>query len=326
LLDQEKLSEQKLQEQAEVYNLTTVEQVRVMADELRQRILEELRDEPRTVTQVGEILELAPSKVHYHVRELERVGLVNLVATREKGGILEKYYRSVARSFWVPRELFQHAPREDFLSAIKDILDECVEGVTSALLRLSRREELGPERHLVLGREHLWMTEQDFDDFRAGLNALVEKYQAPKQEKSGRLWTFVPLAYDTALSLEGRAGGEGANTVAAPASIKSVAGPLPVSPPWPGESVEAALRLSGKSRSWVMGVVSLNRKDLERAVNEGKTMDLRVVGFAHFSDDIPAELAEKAIARFWHRGKVRASPEVLEVLERKEAKSSEVAP
>ena len=304
-----------MQEQAEVYNLVTVEQVRVMADELRQRILEELRDQPRTVTQVGEILDLAPSKVHYHVRELERVRLVDLVETREKGGILEKYYRSVARSFWVPRELFQHAPREDFLSALKDILDECVAGVTSALLRLSRKEELGPERHLILGREHLWLTDQDFDDFRAGLNALVEKYQT-RAGKTGRLWTFVPLAYDTALSLEGRAAG---------AELAGSAGePLSMIPPWPDESAEAALRLSGKSRSWVMGVVSLNRKDLQRTLDDGKRLDLTVFGLVHFSDDVSAELAERAVGRFRHRGKVRASPEVLEVLRRKEANTAEV--
>jgi DNA-binding transcriptional ArsR family regulator len=319
------LKEQTLQEQAEVYNLVTVEQVRVMADELRQRILEELRDQPRTVTQVGEILDLAPSKVHYHVRELERVHLVDLVETREKGGILEKYYRSVARSFWVPRELFQHAPREDFLSALKDILDECVAGVTSALLRLSRNEELGPERHLILGREHVWLTEEDFDDFRAGLNALVEKYQT-RAGKSGRLWTFVPLAYDTALSLEGRAAGEEVGAAVSHQTAPSAAEPLPATPPWPSESAEVALRLSGKSRSWVMGVVSLNRKDLERTLGEGKRLDLTVFGLVHFSDDVSAELAERAIGRFRHRGKIRASAEVLEVLQRKEANTAEVVP
>jgi DNA-binding transcriptional ArsR family regulator len=103
-----------MQDQAEVYNLITVEQVRVMADELRQRILEELREQPRTVTQVGEILDLAPSKVHYHVRELERVRLVDLVETREKGGILEKYYRSVARSFWVRASCSSTHPAKTF--------------------------------------------------------------------------------------------------------------------------------------------------------------------------------------------------------------------
>lgn len=38
----------------------------------------------------GVLHRLARSDAHYHVRELERVGLVQLVETREKGGILEK--------------------------------------------------------------------------------------------------------------------------------------------------------------------------------------------------------------------------------------------
>src|SRR5579859_254252 len=84
------------EELLEVYNLETIEQMRAIADQLRQRIMQELLQEPRTATQVAEVLGLAPAKVHYHIRELERVGLVNLVFTREKGGILEKYFQPIA--------------------------------------------------------------------------------------------------------------------------------------------------------------------------------------------------------------------------------------
>src|SRR5579884_2722178 len=90
-----------------VYYLETVEQLRAIADELRQRIIQALGDTPMTVTQLGERLGLAPSKIHYHVRELERVGLVKLVKTREKGGILEKYYSPIAEFISVPPSLVE---------------------------------------------------------------------------------------------------------------------------------------------------------------------------------------------------------------------------
>ncbi len=60
------------------YDLETVDQLRAIADELRQRIFESLLDQPLTVTQVGQRLGVAPAKLHYHMRELERVGLVHL--------------------------------------------------------------------------------------------------------------------------------------------------------------------------------------------------------------------------------------------------------
>src|SRR5579871_4132046 len=106
----------------ETYAIESIEQVRAMADELRIRIVDQLTLQPMTVTQVGEALGIAPNKVHYHVRELERVGLVRLVETREKGGILEKYYRLVAGDLQVPEELLRAAPPDESIAATNEIL------------------------------------------------------------------------------------------------------------------------------------------------------------------------------------------------------------
>jgi len=65
------------------YELETIEQLRVYADELRMRIVDQLALRAMTVTQLAELLGEAPNKLHYHVRELERVGLVKKVKTRD---------------------------------------------------------------------------------------------------------------------------------------------------------------------------------------------------------------------------------------------------
>ena len=58
-----------------IYEAESLEQVRALADELRVRIFSLLAQEPMTVTQVGKALDIAPAKIHYHVRELlERSG------------------------------------------------------------------------------------------------------------------------------------------------------------------------------------------------------------------------------------------------------------
>ena len=72
----------------EQYEIETIEQLRAIADLLRLRIVDILKEKPMTVTQLGEALGQAPAKVHYHVRELEKVGLLRLVETREKGLVL----------------------------------------------------------------------------------------------------------------------------------------------------------------------------------------------------------------------------------------------
>lgn len=78
--------------------LTELEQIRVLADPLRIRILEELCEE-RTTKQVAERLGEKPTKLYHHVEALERIGVVALTRTRPNRGTMEKYYQAVARTF-----------------------------------------------------------------------------------------------------------------------------------------------------------------------------------------------------------------------------------
>jgi DNA-binding transcriptional ArsR family regulator len=82
----------------DVMVLTELDQIKVLADPLRIRILEELAEE-RTTKQVAERIGEKPTKLYHHVEALERVGLIALTRTRQNRGTLEKYYQAVARSF-----------------------------------------------------------------------------------------------------------------------------------------------------------------------------------------------------------------------------------
>lgn len=70
---------------------------------LRQAVLAAL-DPPRSAAQVARQLELPRQKVNYHLRELERLGLVEEVEERRRGNCLERVLRPVARRFVVSSE------------------------------------------------------------------------------------------------------------------------------------------------------------------------------------------------------------------------------
>src|SRR5437773_3493469 len=109
----------------------------------RVRILDLLTESPLTVTQLAERMHLAPAKIHYHVRELERVGLLRLVETREKGGILEKYYQPVAHDFSVQKQLFS-APVDEAMSTITTWFNQIREGFLKAFRKVLERKEEKP--------------------------------------------------------------------------------------------------------------------------------------------------------------------------------------
>ncbi len=78
--------------------LDKLEQLKALSDPLRITILSHLMEDSYTGQQLSEILEIPRSKVHYHLGELERNGIIEVVRREEKSGIMQKFYRSVGKS------------------------------------------------------------------------------------------------------------------------------------------------------------------------------------------------------------------------------------
>jgi DNA-binding transcriptional ArsR family regulator len=76
------------------------EQACVALQPVRIQILERL-GEPKSASSLAPGLGIPRQQVNYHLRELERIGLVELVEERKKGNVTERLYRSVANSFLV---------------------------------------------------------------------------------------------------------------------------------------------------------------------------------------------------------------------------------
>jgi DNA-binding transcriptional ArsR family regulator len=70
----------------------------VSLDPVRVRLLAELA-EPRSATMLAAKLGLPRQKVNYHVKALERHGLVELVEERRKGNVTERVLRATAASY-----------------------------------------------------------------------------------------------------------------------------------------------------------------------------------------------------------------------------------
>ena len=70
----------------------------VCMDPMRARLLAELA-EPGSATMLAGRVGLARQKVNYHLRELERHGLIELVEERKKGNVTERVLRATALSY-----------------------------------------------------------------------------------------------------------------------------------------------------------------------------------------------------------------------------------
>lgn len=285
---------------APYYDLESLEQLRAIADELRLRILDHLCHQPLTVTQLGERLGVAPAKAHYHVRELERVGLVRLVATRENRGILEKYYRVVARDLRIPDGLIQRMPADEVIAANRQFLDYLTRGYLAAVARKVSAGDETSGSQLLSGS--IWATDEEMREVTQRVGELIKPYDHPRDIPGERERIFAQIAYPPESLAAGPADDE------APAARAA------------GESRDTAMPHRRRQRprhAVVVGTYSYWRADLEHHLAPGQQLDIYALGAITFADDVTPELAECAIGRFRLKGKLTAPPGVREVLERK---------
>jgi DNA-binding transcriptional ArsR family regulator len=80
--------------------IDAVEQADALLKPKRVEVLRQLA-EPRTCTQIGQVLGETPQAIYYHVKRLQAAGLVKLVEEHRVRGIVEGVYQAVAKSFWV---------------------------------------------------------------------------------------------------------------------------------------------------------------------------------------------------------------------------------
>jgi DNA-binding transcriptional ArsR family regulator len=76
------------------------ERVRLALNPLRRQLLDRLR-QPASATQLAAELELPRQRVNYHLRELERAGLVVLVEERQRRGCVERILQASAGGYVV---------------------------------------------------------------------------------------------------------------------------------------------------------------------------------------------------------------------------------
>ncbi|MEC5149719.1 helix-turn-helix domain-containing protein [Cryobacterium sp. GrIS_2_6] len=153
----------------------------------RSRLLAAL-GEPGSATTLAARLGLPRQKVNYHLRELERHGLIELVAERRKGNMTERVMRATAQSFVIsPSALGGVAPdprrgvNEFSARWMLAVAARLVQEVGTLLDRAARAHR--PVATFTIDSELRFASAADRADFSAELALriaeLVARYDAP---------------------------------------------------------------------------------------------------------------------------------------------------
>lgn len=164
--------------QKDVHVIESYDQLKALSDPLRIKILIYLIEKARTGQQIAQLLDISRPKVHYHLKELEKHGLIQLVRKEEKNGILQKYYKAIAKWFMPSDQLLPHLKDETVKYSVLNILDRAKKLLISTPNEYFRfTSSKTDENHLLMAHKELKISKDDFIEFSKRYWDLVKEYE-----------------------------------------------------------------------------------------------------------------------------------------------------
>lgn len=166
----------------EQYTISDIKQLKALSHASRVKILSSLAEKPMTAKQLADQFGEEPAKTSYHVKQLLKVGLVELKFTREtQNGIIEKYYQAIAKEFQTDPYLARQPEGRNhletgFLRELNKTQSDFLRAYRSDLEQASANEETGPAT--AHGFHRVNVSPENLPAFLSELQKLVERYEA----------------------------------------------------------------------------------------------------------------------------------------------------
>ncbi len=87
-------------------------QLKSVSDPFRIQLLTMLGEKPKTGQMLADELEIPRAKIHYHLNELLKNGIIHVVKTEEKNSIVQKFYEPIAKKVVPNIDLLKYSSDE----------------------------------------------------------------------------------------------------------------------------------------------------------------------------------------------------------------------
>ena len=168
--------------QSNRFEINTFEELKCISDQLRMKMSMLLIEREMTATEIGKHLNIPKAKIFYHLKELERYGMVKINRTEVKGSNVYKYYVATHNGFKVNPQLLNEY-RDEVSDSTKDM-------VTSQINRtidvLNQYGLIMDDEQLISKTVQAKWSQNQFDTFKQKLDALIDEVdqQSNDEDKS----------------------------------------------------------------------------------------------------------------------------------------------
>lgn len=183
----------------------TPQELKLLAEPSREFIYQALVAEPRTASELAELMNCPTTRLYHHLKLLEKAGLIIVVAERLVSGIVERRYRAIARRLRLDRRVFGvDDPDQQQLSSILDyVFDRARDEIerSAAAGRIDLAQQPPDAKALVCYRHVLKLTPDQRDRMLQQLRELYVEYErlSAKPAADGEFYGMVIAGYPSEL-------------------------------------------------------------------------------------------------------------------------------
>lgn len=108
----------------ELCKVVESEACKLLGDEVRRKIVQQLRGKELSICQIGERLNMTSQAVYHHIKKLEKAGLVQVTREERHCHLIESYYQATAETFICCSDEIKGQSRDKSLRDILKGLDK----------------------------------------------------------------------------------------------------------------------------------------------------------------------------------------------------------
>jgi hypothetical protein len=136
------------------------------------------------VKEIADLMGEVPAKVHYHVKKLEKIGLLSMVSTREINGIIAKYYEPFSGEIHL-----RHKDEEDENSPLKQVFRSETLKLLNEMFEQSRQRFMNHAEHdrqekRFISDMTLYATADEVEELYQKIVELCKPYLTKDEQKS----------------------------------------------------------------------------------------------------------------------------------------------
>ncbi len=172
-------------EVTEEFVVDDLEVLKAIAHNTRLDILQSLKH-PKTVKEIAQRLDIAATKLYYHVNLMEKHGLIQVVETNIVSGIIEKKYQVTARNYRLQDGLLTEGA--DHSAEIDLMLGAIFSTTRSEIKRSIKAKQMGltkEDKRGLLWHSGVQLTPAQFTEFHEQFEKLLREMEAQSKQNKG---------------------------------------------------------------------------------------------------------------------------------------------